>query len=82
MVARGTWMRGIIRNESREVIEGPDHCKASQAFTRSKMNGLFMVFSTRVAGSHLGFKRLTLAAALRVHDKRINIAQTFSNQGA
>lgn len=52
------------------------------AFTHSEMSSLFMVFSTGVAGSHLGFKRLTLAAALRVNDKRRNTAQTFSNQGA
>lgn len=44
-------MRGIIRNDSREVTEGPDHHKALQAiyyknfvFTRSEMRAAFLWF--------------------------------------
>lgn len=52
------------------------------AFTCSEMSSLSMVLHTGVAGFHLGFKRLTLAAVFRVSNRRESVAQSFRNQGA
>ena len=69
--------------ERRSHLQSYGPCTVrSLAFTNSEVSSLSMVLNPGVAGSHWGFKGLTLATVLRACDRRESVARTCSNHGA